>query len=225
MFCTHAIRMRDTRCCSVILRVLRSIIPEFHVDSSNAPSPSKTKNGVGLSMTVSELNAPIPADVAAPIREFISSEVLKACITSLHEPYFVDLQKELAALIASIIIYYQDLTPTPVSVLLTLPKLHPEDIERALEALKRPGLQTRQQRAVVLELLKELKGVSVSEMGKLDNTPRGIKRNQRSKMLQHFMSTPPPGQPTSATAPTQKGPEEDVLNGIATLFQSETQSQ
>ena len=29
MFCNHALRMKDSRCCSIITRVLRSLIPEF----------------------------------------------------------------------------------------------------------------------------------------------------------------------------------------------------
>ena len=29
VFCNHALRMRDSRCCSIITRVLRSLIPEF----------------------------------------------------------------------------------------------------------------------------------------------------------------------------------------------------
>lgn len=65
LFCTHALRMRDTRSCSLIARVLRSIVPDF----------------AG------------PSDVAVEVREFMSTEVLKACITSLHEEYFVEQQK------------------------------------------------------------------------------------------------------------------------------------
>lgn len=29
LFCTHALRMRDSRCCGIIIRVFRSIVPEF----------------------------------------------------------------------------------------------------------------------------------------------------------------------------------------------------
>ena len=64
--------MRDGRCCGVVLRIFRSLIPDFATqDTPLAPS----------------------------IREFISTDVLKACISSLNEPYFVDLQKDLAQLI------------------------------------------------------------------------------------------------------------------------------
>ncbi|KAJ2896297.1 uncharacterized protein MKZ38_005699 [Zalerion maritima] len=216
MFCTHAIRMRDTRCCSVVLRVFRSIVPEFHVDSSNAP-PS---NGTSWDMTedVKELNTPIPAEVAHPIREFVSSEVLKACITSLHEPYFVDLQKDLGALIASIIIHYHDLTETPIQVLLSLPNMRPEDVKETVGRLVSPGLHSRQQRALVLELLKDLKGVSISEMGKLDKTPRQQKRHGRSKMVQEFMTALPPQPRAPGTVATADG-DGSAIESVAGLFE------
>lgn len=32
LFCTHALRMRDSRCCGIIIRVFRSIVPDFKVE-------------------------------------------------------------------------------------------------------------------------------------------------------------------------------------------------
>ncbi len=69
LFCSHAIRMRDTRCCGVILRVLRTIIPTF---SSGTPETEA---------------------LHAPIREFIGRSILSACISSFHEAQFVELQR------------------------------------------------------------------------------------------------------------------------------------
>ncbi|KAG9702550.1 nuclear import and export protein Msn5, partial [Aureobasidium melanogenum] len=92
LFCTHALRMRDSRCCTLICRILRSILPTFVADAPPAPQ----------------------------VREFISTEVLKACITSLNEPYFVDVQRDLANLIANIVALYSPLSSTARDVLLSL---------------------------------------------------------------------------------------------------------
>src|SRR6187549_1574789 len=117
LFCTHAIRMRDSRCCSVILRVFRSIVPEFHI--SNTPPrpqapPTSSHDGHELqaASTADQYldTSPVPSESASVIREYVSSHVLRACITSFHEPYFVELQKDLASLIAAIIVYYTPLT-------------------------------------------------------------------------------------------------------------------
>jgi exportin-5 len=35
LFCTHALRMRDSRCCGIIIRVFRSIVPEFQADRAD----------------------------------------------------------------------------------------------------------------------------------------------------------------------------------------------
>lgn len=164
LFSCHAIRMRDTRSCGVILRVLRSIVPEF----ANARDPNNQTN--------------------ASIREYISEEVLKASISSLHEPYYVDVQKDLAQLIAAILVNYTPLTGTPRSVLLTLPGLKPDAVDQSLDFVTRMGIQTRQQRAIVLDLLRDLKGVSIQEQGKIQ-APREVVRKERSKMQEEFMMT------------------------------------
>src|SRR3984957_2073235 len=141
LFCTHAIRVRDGRCCGVVLRVFRSIIPDFASDQDSPLSSS--------------------------IREFISPDVLKACISSLNEPYFVDLQKDLAHLIASILTYYSPITGTPRQILLSLPGIQETAVDKCIEYILRPAMQPRQQRALVLDLLRDLKGVSISEQGRI----------------------------------------------------------
>ncbi|MCJ1362245.1 hypothetical protein MMC16_001347 [Acarospora aff. strigata] len=156
LFCTHALRMRDSRCCSVITRVLRSIVPEFIIDTPTA----------------------------AEIREFISNEVLKACITSLHEPYFVDLQKDLAQLIATIFTLYTTETEAPRRVLLSLPGMTDENVDRFAIRLQRVQ-SGRQQRALVLDLLAGLRGISISEQGKI---ARPDPRKVRSAMQERYMN-------------------------------------
>lgn len=173
--------MRDTRCCGVVLRVFRSIVPEFGRSSD-----------------------------ASPIREFISSDVLKACITSLHEPYFVDLQKELAQLIASIMIYYCPLTDTPKQVLMTLPGIHEKSIDKCIDYVGRPAMQQRQQRAFVLDLLRDLKGVSISEQGRITKTATNV-RKERSKMQMEFMKV-------EAEEPMKREASPN-LDGLANMFE------
>lgn len=203
----------------MILRLFISLVPEF--------SPERPGSKKGQATTQSEQDgssqmdtSPVPQEIASVIREFMSTEVLQACVTSFHEPYFVELQKELASLIAAITVYYSPITPTPRNVLLSLPNVNPADLDRLGAYAANPGSHTRQQRAIVLEMLKDLKGVSVSEMGKLPkgtgfgNSSRG-KKGHRTKMAQAFMDGP-------ADAPREmngaRGATPDALDSVANLF-------
>ncbi|KFX88826.1 hypothetical protein O988_08891 [Pseudogymnoascus sp. VKM F-3808] len=188
LFSTHAIRMRDTRCCGVVLRVFRSIIPAFRNQRDVDPA------------------------TAAPIREFISTEVLQASITSLHEPYFVELQKDLAQLISAILVSYCDLTNTPKAILMSLPGLQETAVDKCIDYVNRAGVQPRQQRAIVLDLLRDLKGVSISEQGRISKTA-AVVRKERSKMQQEFMQTEQ--QKEESTGLGRRTPE---LEGLGALF-------
>jgi exportin-5 len=180
LFCTHAIRVRDGRCCGVVLRVFRSIIPDFASDQDSPLSSS--------------------------IREFISTDVLKACISSLNEPYFVDLHKDLAQLIASILIYYSPLTNTPKQILLSLPGIQESSVDKCIDYIMRQGVHQRQQRALVLDLLRDVKGVSISEQGRITKSA-SVVRKERSKMQQEFMK--------EQTEPRRTSPN---LEGVAGMF-------
>ena len=179
LFCTHALRMRDTRSCTFITRVLRSIVPDF----------------AG------------PSDVATEVREFISIEVLKACITSLHDPYFVDLQKDLASLIGSIIFTYTPRTNIPQQVLLSLPSMTTEKVDRAIQQIYKAANNPRQQRALVLTLLEDLRSVSISEQGKI---PKSNPKKLRSEMQEKYMTV---DMDTEA-----KEPRSPDLEGVADIF-------
>ncbi|TVY16866.1 Uncharacterized protein LARI1_G004643 [Lachnellula arida] len=184
LFLAHAIRMRDGRCCGVVLRVYRSIIPEFAAAANENP-------------------------LSSSIREFISTEVLKACISSLNEHYFVDLQKDLAQVIAAILIYYSPATNTPKQILLSLPGIQEKSVDKCVDYLMRQGVQQRQQRALVLDLLRDLKGVSISEQGRISKSASAV-RKERSKMQQEFMKEQP-------TAP-ENGQPSPSLEGVAGMF-------
>ncbi|KAL1881361.1 hypothetical protein VTK73DRAFT_4368 [Phialemonium thermophilum] len=215
LFCTHAIRMHDTRCCSTVLHVFRSIVPEFqgHLET-HQQKPDLTTDAARISLQ--NENFPVPEETASAIREFIASDVLKACITSLHDPYFVDSQRDLGSLIASILVHYCPVSSTPRNILTTLPNIKPHDVDQTINYMLQPGLHPRQQRALVLDLLKDLKGVSIAEMGKLNRATRP-RRVHRSKMAQEFMTAPPTTAGVVAPGAAENRGSPD-LEGVAGMF-------
>lgn len=186
LFCTHALRMRDTRCCSIITRVIRSLLQDF-APPNNTPT-------------------------TATIREFICSEVLKACITSVHEPYFVDMQKDLALLIASIWVLYGSSSPTPRAVMLSLPGIEENRVAYTEASLLR-STAARQQRALILELLEGVRGVSIAEQGKILDT-REERRKTRSALQEKYMKSEMDGQQANKVD-INDGPD---LGGVADMF-------
>lgn len=201
----------------MILRLFISLVPEFLVTEAQLEKQRQAR------ATMDPF--PVSTGTASAIREYISMDVLKACITSFHEPYFVELQKELAALIATIVVYYTPITATPRDVLLSLPNINPADLDRLSSYMSKPGSHTRQQRALVLDLLKDLKGVSVSEMGKLPKSSgfggsSRSKKSGRSKMAQEFMNEPTPtGATRSGAMAGVRGGTPDALEGVSNLFE------
>ncbi|KAH9890878.1 armadillo-type protein [Xylariomycetidae sp. FL2044] len=220
VFCTHVLRIRDTKSLSTMLKVFRSLIPEF-------------SRWGGTEAKVDE----VPAGIASAIREYISSDVVKACITSIHDGYFVDLQKDLAGFIALIVVTYGGMSSTARDVLVSLPNIKAEDVDRGIQQMMRKETSQRAQRAVILQLLSDIKGVSVSEMGKVDksiglptvpSSSSSSRRPLRSKMAQEFMMTPS-GEGAGMTSRRQAGGPSngsgaadgtDALEGVASLFDS-----
>ncbi|KAI9772013.1 MAG: hypothetical protein M1840_001301 [Geoglossum simile] len=157
LFCTHTLRLRDHRCCSVIIRVFRSIVSKF---SENRPD----------------------------IREFICNEVLKASITSLHEDYFVELQRDLAQLIATIFILYSPHSNTPRHILLSLPGIEERKFDQVAKQLFTVN-SGRQQRALILDLLQGLRGQSIAEQGQIAKPPQNAKSTTKRTVLQQQLMT------------------------------------
>ena len=177
LFCTHALRMRDHRCCSYICRTFKSIVPLFQ--GNDAPAPQ--------------------------VREFICTEVLKACITSLNEPYFADMQKDLASLIALILLLYSPRTGTPREVLLSLPDMQPAKVDKTLARLcKQPVPGERTQRALVLDLLEGVRGVSIHEAGRI------MPPKKKKAVQQQYMEV--------ETKPAIVNGDDASLEGVAGLF-------
>lgn len=180
LFCTHALRMRDTRCCTTICRTFRTLVPLFNSDADPAPQ----------------------------VREFMSTEVLKACITSLNEPYFADMQKDLASLIALIIQQYRPKTSTPREVLLSLPDMSAPRVDKSMGRIcRQPPPSERQLRSLVLDLLEGVRGVSIHEAGRI--AAPAVKK--KSAMQQRFMEVEQ--QPTVVTNGDEVG-----LESVADLF-------
>jgi exportin-5 len=118
-----------------------------------------------------------------PVLDFICDDILKAAITSLHDPYFVDLQKDLASLIVRIIMLDAEKS---AAVIGSLPGLsdQPERVRTVLERV-RSCLSERIGRAMVLELLEQIRGVSIHEMGRIGG-PKKSKR--RAALLEQYMA-------------------------------------
>ncbi|KAF1835361.1 ARM repeat-containing protein [Decorospora gaudefroyi] len=144
---------------------------------------------------------------ASPIRDYFCNDILKSAITSLHEPYFVDCQKELASLIAGIIHLDED---TPRSIILSLPGMGDEyRVDRRLAKLRGANKQDeRMQRSIVLDLLSSIKGVSIHEQGRIQRPPP----QKRSGLMEQYMSVDPQPEIVRGTSPG--------LVGVADMFES-----
>ena len=173
MFCKNTIRVRDTRCVALVVRVLRSTLVRFQEKS--------------------------------PIRDFYCIDILQAAITSLHEPYFVDIQKDLAGLIAAIIHLDEDI---PRSIIMSLPGMPDKAyrVDRKLAVLRGANQSERMQRSVVLDLLSSVRGVSIHEQGKIERT----KPKKKTAVQEQYMSVDE--QPTIIRG-TSPG-----LAGVADMF-------
>ena len=181
LFCTHALRMHDTRACSLIAKILRTIVGDFSGDTS----------------------------LEADVREFISTEVLKACITSLNDQYFVDMQRDFAQLIASILVSYTPRSETPKQIVCSLPGIVNEKVDRAVRHLFRAHSDPRKQRAIVLDLLQGFRSVTIHEQGKL---PKPDPRKLQSVMQQKYMTADMEGMELKDK---DDGPD---LGGVAEMF-------
>lgn len=144
----------------------------------------------------------------SPIRDYFCNDILKSAITSLHEPYFVDCQKDLASLIAGIIHLDEDI---PRSIILSLPGMGDAyRVDRRLAKLRSANRSDeRMQRSIVLDLLSSIKGVSIHEQGKIQRpTPK-----KRTAFQEQYMSV---DQSPAIVRGTSPG-----LAGVADMFGGE----
>lgn len=179
LFCTHALSFHDTKTCPTVVRAVRSLVQPFATAAcSNSP-------------------------IATGIREYVSHDLMRAAITALHDGHFVDYQRDIANLIATIWIAYglptqmpatddeaahqrPPLTDTPKRVLLSLPNMTEERVDEAATRLMEEGGlagNPKHQRAVVLGLLEALRGVRLSELGKIDTSA------QKSRIMEKYLKS------------------------------------
>lgn len=141
----------------------------------------------------------------SPIRDYFCNEILKNAIISLHEPYFVDCQKDLASLIAGIIHLDDDI---PRGIILSLPGMgDTARVERKLAKLRAVSRSDdRQQRSIVLDLLSSVRGVSIHEQGKMERA----KPKRKTAFQEQYMSVETPAAIVRGTSPG--------LDGVAGMF-------
>ena len=141
------------------------------------------------------------------VHDYICNEILKAAISSLHEPYFVELQRDLASLIVQIITLDADISGTVISSLPGLSE-QPQRVATAIERVRGCGSE-KVGRALVLELLEQIRGVSIHEMGRIGG-PK--KSRTQARLLQQFeMQTEPQVKMERGGSPG--------LEGVAQLLQ------
>lgn len=208
LFYTHALSYRDTKSCIIVALTLRLLVTDL-------VSRHLTPNG-------------LDEQTAAAVREFLSTETIKAAITSLNDGYYADQQRDLASLIGTIWSSFGLPTHIPATesqpayerppytssardIMLSLPGLTAESIDAAGERLVQARGHHRQERAVVLELLEGFRGVRLSELGKIDT------RGQKNKLMEKYTIRHSIGMQTDGDAKQGKGPEVD-LGGVAEMF-------
>ena len=178
VFMTHALSYKDTKTCYTMIIAAQRIVQTF-----------------------------ASSDDYAPVREYISEEMLRAAIVCIHDGYYAEYQQYYAQLIAMIWLYYglptlgatnasgglpgvtpnaevvkPALTLTPRNVLLTLPGMTEPKLDTAANQLLKEGVggKVKKLRAIILNLLEGVRGVRVSELGKIDT------RQQQSRILELY---------------------------------------
>lgn len=176
VFVTHSLAFRDTRSCVTMLGAAQRLVLSFASDQF------------------------LSGQEAAAVREFLSTDMLKTAITCLNDGYFADQQRDYAQLIAMIWLSYglpahvtasettpahdrPALTATPRSVILSLPGMTEEKVDKAAAQLLQEGAggpRSKKLRAIILSLLEGVRGVRLSELGKIDM------RQQQSRILEKY---------------------------------------
>lgn len=175
VFIDHSLAFKDTRCCYTMLLVVQRLVPDFATTHY------------------------ISGEAGDAVRGFISTEMLKTSITCLNDGYFADHQQHYAHLIATIWISYglpthvpatesvpahdrPPLTSVPRDVILSLPGMTEAKVDHAATQLMQEGLGARSKklRAIILSLLEGVRGVRLSELGKIDM------RQQQSRILEKY---------------------------------------
>lgn len=173
----------------------------------------------------------ISDDAAAGAREYISDNMLKAAITAINDGYFADYQQYYAQLIAMIWLAYglpthvpatatspayerPPLTQTPRNLLLSLPNMSEAKVDSAAQKLLKEGMtaKSKKLRAIIMHLLEGVRGVRISDLGKIDT------RAQQSRILEKYKQRQSLGMQGVEARPDNAGSPE--LGGVADMFAS-----
>ncbi|RMZ75728.1 hypothetical protein DV738_g5358, partial [Chaetothyriales sp. CBS 135597] len=168
VFIVHALTYKDTKSCYNMVIAAQRIVPAFATPAA-------------------------AAEQYAPVREYISDEMVRAAVMCIHDGYYAEYQQYYAQLIAIIWLYYglptvlpgpatgsgasaeitrPALTNTPRNVLAQLPGMTDAKLVNAANDLLKEGIagKAKKLRAIILKLLDGVRGVRISELGKIDQT-------------------------------------------------------
>ncbi len=196
LFSTHILTTPDSRSTTTITKVLRTIVPHFAALSSpDTPTTSAICEYIATSIlkaAITSLNDGYFADLQKDLASLIATIwVAYGCVThfpAVHAPS--QTSDGSAGSDSAIVTPAYDrppLSPTPREIILSLPNMTIERVDAVAAALTATGGvagNVRQQRALVLDLLDGLRGVRVSELGKIRGMERGL---EKSRLQERYM--------------------------------------
>jgi exportin-5 len=200
LFSTHALTVHDSRSTATITKVLRTIVPVFApVSSPNAPTTAAIRDYIASSVlkaAITALNDGYFADQQKELASLIATIwVVYGCIT--HFPAVTTQTADAEAEADADADGAESVTVTPAydrprlshiprDIILSLPDMTPQRVDAVAAALTATGGwagNTRQQRALVLDLLDGLRGVRMSELGKISSD----RAAEKSKLQERYM--------------------------------------
>jgi exportin-5 len=178
-------------------------------------SALRVRDTQSVGCVISALRGLLPVfEHAGPPHEYLCNDILKSVITSLHEPYYVDLQKDLAGFIVRIIHVDAELSAKVISSLPGLSQ-QPEKVMNAITRV-RASPSEKVARAVVLDLLEQIRGVSIHEMGRIGG-PK--KSRTAAKLLAQLEAQMNPTAAHPQPAATIERGGSPALDGMASLLE------
>jgi exportin-5 len=192
LFSTHMLTTRDSRSTSTITRVLRTIVPNFAAlcpSSADTPTTTVIREYIATSIlkaALTSLNDGYFADLQKELASLIATIwVAYGCVTHFPAAHGQNPDGTTGAVVTPA--YDRPpLSETPKDIILSLPGMTTQRVDAvaaALTATGGAGGHMRQQRALVLDLLDDLRGVRISELGKI-TSHRGA---EKSTLQERYM--------------------------------------
>jgi len=102
-------------------------------------------------------------DAGPEVKTYICTQIFRSALEAMHDPYFSELQRDIAYVITVIYVGFSDFSLAPRETLASvLPEARVAKLHERLETTR----SQRTQRSVILEALESIKGVPRSEMGR-----------------------------------------------------------